>query len=126
MRLEYAKAKNIQKFSHVGNEKTTSNDSIARINSLLDEIIGEQISENTFNKLTYLTDIKKKISDAIQEKGQTIESCDPFVSYAERIIAIESKSPPGNPEGYAMSISNFYIESMQDKSMNVTFKEVTE
>lgn len=109
-----------------GTKKTTSTDIIARINSLLDEIIGEQISGNTFNKLTYLTDIKKKISDSIQEKGQTIEPCDPFVSYAERIIAIESKSPPGNPEGYAMSISNFYIESMQDKSMNVTLKEVTE
>ena len=110
----------------LGTKKTTSTDIIARINSLLDEIIGEQISGNTFNKLTYLTDIKKKISDAIQEKGQTIEPRDPFVSYAEKIIAIESKSPPGNPEGYAMSISNFYIESMQDKSMNVTLKEVTE
>lgn len=102
-------------------ELENNDNSIAKINDLLDEIIGESISGNEFNKLDYLSDIKRTIAEAIQSKGKTISSADPFMSYADKVAALE-----GNNSIIA-KINRFIGVCFTTESIKkVTLTEVTE
>lgn len=82
-------------------------DKLTRINNLLDEIIGEYIAGNEFNKLNYLNDIKNNIANAIRTKGQSVDPYDTFMSYADKILAIETQQETKPEPCYIVSMDSF-------------------
>lgn len=110
-----------RRYSTTDTRETAKSDKITRINDLLDGIIGEQINGNEFNKLTYLSDIKRIIADALLEKGQTVEPSDAFMEYAEKILAIEGQQP--GPDGYTTSLTCGVVLD-GSKTMRVKLTEV--
>ena len=108
------------RYSTTDTRKTAQSDKITRINDLLDGIIGEQVNGNEFNKLTYLSDIKRIIADALMEKGQTVEPSDAFMEYASKIAAL------GNNDNN-IKIDRFVGICFNDKFIKkITLTEVTE
>lgn len=63
------------------------------IEDLVDSINNEEIEGTAIDKLTYLSDTKDQIKEAIINKGVEIEDDDTFRSYASKIRSIPSAEP---------------------------------